>query len=68
LLPERIAAELRKGWELGPLIDELTGRSGVHQAGGAFGDLTQNRLTRGASFESAITCAFMKFINKEYYQ
>jgi len=66
LLPENIASELRNGRELGPLIDELTGQEKVSHSEGAFGLLTKGSISRVKSFENAVYCAFMKFINKEY--
>ncbi len=66
-LPIRIADGIRSGRELGPLMDELTGRNDVKHAEGTYGILTMGKISRSKSFEEAITSAFMKFINKEWY-
>lgn len=67
-MPEEIANEIRTGKELGPLMDEITGRTGIKQQEGTIGLLTKGLINRSESFKTAITCAFMKFLNKEYYK
>ena len=68
LLPEHLAEELRKGKELGPVMDELTGQKDVKKNQGTSGVLTMGHINRSESYEQAIISAFMKFINKEYYK
>lgn len=67
LLPNNIAAELRKGRELGPLMDELTGSNNIKQHEGTVGLLTNNLINRSKSFEHAVLKAFMKHLNSDYY-
>ncbi len=67
LLPEKIASELRRGRELGPLMDELTGIKGVKHSSGTIGLLTNGLINRSEAFESALIAAFMQIINEDYY-
>ncbi|MBD3311893.1 DUF84 family protein, partial [archaeon] len=67
LLPDNIAAELRKGRELGPLMDELTGSNNIKHRQGTVGLLTNNLISRSKSFEQAVLKAFMKHLNNDYY-
>jgi len=68
MLPERVANELRKGRELGPVMDELTGKKDVKKHEGTTGILTMGLIERSKSYEEAIISAFMKIINKDYYE
>ena len=67
LLPEQIARKLREGKELGPLMDQLTGRESVKKKEGAVGHFTKNNISRTDSFEQAVVLALVRFINKEVY-
>ncbi len=66
LLPEKIASELRKGKELGPVMDEFLGDYNTKQKQGAVGTLTNNLISRTESFEKSIIFALVKFINPHY--
>jgi inosine/xanthosine triphosphatase len=68
LLPERVASEIRKGKELGPVMDGLAGIENTKQKQGTIGILTGNRVTRTMSFEDAVIYALAKFITPEYYK
>lgn len=50
-LPEEIAVELRKGRELGIIVDEYFQKSGIRQHEGAIGMFTSNVVTRDLMFE-----------------
>lgn len=67
LLPEKIAIEIRKGRELGPLMDELTGMHNIKQNNGAIGYFTKNHVTRTSSFEQSIILALVRFVNDDMY-
>ncbi|MBU6996516.1 MAG: inosine/xanthosine triphosphatase [Theionarchaea archaeon] len=67
LLPERVAAEVRSGKELGPVIDELLGECNTKQKQGAVGTFTQNLITRQAAFEHSVILALAPFIAPDYY-
>ncbi len=66
-LPESVAQRLRKGEELAPLIDELSGSDGTRHKGGACGFLTGGLLPRDESFAVALVCALAPFIRPALY-
>ena len=68
LLPEKVASEVRKGRELGPVIDEFVGECNTKQKQGAVGILTNNLVSRTAAFERTVIYALTKFIKPEYYE
>jgi inosine/xanthosine triphosphatase len=49
-LPTEIAEGLRKGRELGPLMDEFTSKTGIRQSEGAVGVFTDGLVTRDVMF------------------
>lgn len=65
-LPEPIAARVRAGEELGPVMDEIVGEVNTKQRGGAIGILTQGLATREAMFATAVAAAFAPFISPYY--
>lgn len=67
LLPARIVAALREGRELGQAVDDLTGRQGTHQAGGAIGILCQGWTNRQQAFEQVLILAFARLLSPQYY-
>lgn len=66
-LPPGVSNAVRAGRELGPLMDELTGRQHTNQAEGAIGILTHNLMTRQLSFEAGIAYALAPWLNPEWY-
>lgn len=68
LLPERIAFEVRKGKELGPVMDKFIGNHNTKQKQGAVGVLTNNLIPRTDAFEKTVIYALTKFINPNYYK
>jgi inosine/xanthosine triphosphatase len=68
LLPEQVASEVRKGKELGPVIDEFTGKHNTKQKEGAVGIFTKTLITRADAFERSVIYALTKFISPEYYK
>lgn len=68
LLPEKIAARIRNGEELGPVMDEITGMQNVKQNNGAIGYFTKDHVTRTNSFEQSINLALVRFVNKDLYE
>lgn len=53
--------------ELAEVVDEISGLSDVRSRNGAFGILSNNLITRSASFETAVICALTPFFNKKFY-
>ncbi len=68
LLPEKIASEVRKGRELGPVVDEFVGGHNIKQKQGAVGVLTNNLVSRTGAFERCVMYALTKFINPQHYE
>lgn len=66
-LPKRVAEEIHKGKELGPIMDELIGENDTKKKQGAVGILTNNLVVRSKVFEQAVLLALAKFINPELY-
>lgn len=67
LLPEAIAAEVRGGAELGPVIDRYSGEHDTRQRQGAMGFLTRGLLPRDGAFGAAVACALAPFLRPELY-
>ncbi|MBS3736256.1 inosine/xanthosine triphosphatase [Candidatus Bipolaricaulota bacterium] len=66
-LPETIASRIRNGEELGPVMDEVTGRSGVKENEGAIGIFTNGIITRKEAYRNALVFALAKYLNPELY-
>jgi inosine/xanthosine triphosphatase len=67
MLPQIVAARIRKGEELGPIMDELQGDTNTKQKGGAMGFLTKGLIDRKKGFENSVICALVPFMNSEIY-
>jgi inosine/xanthosine triphosphatase len=50
------------------VIDTIFGRKNLFENEGAFGALTNGRLTRTAIIRDAVVCALPRFINPKYYE
>jgi inosine/xanthosine triphosphatase len=68
LLPPRVAARLRAGDELGPLMDELLGTSNIKQGLGAVGYLTGGLITREAAFFDCFSRALAPLLHPALYR
>ena len=68
MLPEPIAESIRKGQELGPLMDELTGRNKVKEGVGAIGVFTNGIITRQQAYRNALIFALAKYMNPQLYR
>ncbi|MCK4832695.1 MAG: inosine/xanthosine triphosphatase [Anaerolineales bacterium] len=66
-LPPAVGAAVLAGRELGPLMDELTGRELTNHAEGAIGILTHQLMTRQLSFEAGVAYALVPWLNPELY-
>ncbi|MFQ5706667.1 MAG: DUF84 family protein [bacterium] len=68
-VPEKIVAEVvTKKQELGEVIDGFGGERGIRNKYGAFGVFSQGLLTRQASFEIALVCAFAPFFKHSLFR
>jgi inosine/xanthosine triphosphatase len=66
-LPRRVAARLREGAELGPLMDELLGTTNIKQGLGAIGYLTSGLITREAAFYDSFSRALAPLLLPDLY-
>lgn len=66
-LPQKIIKEIKKGKELGEIIDRLANKKNTKQKQGAFGFLTNNIITRQYAYQQALICALSPWIKKELY-
>lgn len=66
LLPPLVAAYVRRGRELGPLMDELTNDVNTKQRLGAVGILTQGFMPREQALEIAVLYALAPFLHPLY--
>jgi inosine/xanthosine triphosphatase len=66
LLPAAVAAGLRRGGELGPLMDRLIGEDNTKQKQGAVGILTNGLSNRQTAYEQIVAMATGPFITDFY--
>jgi inosine/xanthosine triphosphatase len=50
------------------VVDKIFGRKNIFQNEGAFGVLTNGRLTRTAIMRDAVICALPRFLNPQFYE
>jgi inosine/xanthosine triphosphatase len=67
-LPEKIADEIRKGGELGPLMDQFSGKTNVKQGAGAIGIFTKGELDRKSAYVQIVLSALIKFVSPEWFE
>ncbi len=68
LLPEALAVEvLERGVELSEAIDVFARSTGIRDAQGAWGILTDNLITRQDAFRAGVINAFAPFFNRALY-
>jgi len=68
LIPEKIVKEVKKGKELGDVMDEIRGLKNTKQKDGAVGYFTKNLIPRQQSFEIPVIYALSRFIRKEFFE
>jgi inosine/xanthosine triphosphatase len=66
-LPQRVAALINDGMELGEADDIVFGQTNSKQAGGAVGLLTDNVIDRASYYSEAVVFALIPFKNPEFY-
>lgn len=67
LVPPSVARALRAGGELGPAMDQLTGRHNTKQAQGAVGILTGGLSDRQSAYQQLVAMALAPFVQAKYY-
>lgn len=65
-LPEAIAAPVRDGGELGPVLDEHLGTDGIKHRAGAAGVLTGGATDRETALATAVAGALGPFLTEHY--
>jgi inosine/xanthosine triphosphatase len=65
-LPEKIAARVEAGEELGPVMDDVLGESNVAERQGAAGALTAGDLDRQSALAGAVSGALGPFVTDHY--
>lgn len=60
-LPRKVMQLVHSGIELGHAIDEVFGTTNIKHKGGAFGLLTQDRMTRRSVYVDTLFCALLPF-------
>ncbi len=65
-LPADIAARIRDGEELGPVMDDVLGVDDVAKKDGAAGAFTRGRLPRDDALAAAVTAALAPFASDLY--
>jgi inosine/xanthosine triphosphatase len=68
LLPSKVASEVRKGKELGPVMDAFVGDHNTKQKEGAVGILTRGLIVREEAFHVPLIYALARFYNNEWYE
>lgn len=65
-LPEPLADRVDAGEELGPVMDDALGTTGIAKRGGAAGALTHGRVDRADALATAVAGAFGPFVSPLY--
>lgn len=66
-LPDRVAALVRDGVELGLAMDRITGGHDTKRGSGAVGILTGGLVDRQRAYETLVTYALARFLSPTYY-
>ncbi len=65
-LPPKVAAKIKQGGELGPIMAEVM-QYDVKRTNGAIGVLTKDRLDRKSAYKHIVLSALVKFVSSEWY-
>jgi inosine/xanthosine triphosphatase len=66
-LPAAVAAAIRAGGELGPLVDDLLGETNTKHRGGASGAFTAGLVARIESLSLGVTYAMAPFLSPQFF-
>ena len=67
-LPDRVAALVRGGIELGHAMDQVSGGHDTNRGAGAVGILTAGLVDRQRAYEALVTYALAPFLAPDYYE
>lgn len=65
-LPFKVIKEIRKGKELGVVMEEISGEKNIKQREGAFGYFTNNLVTRQQAYFQAVAFALARFFKEDF--
>jgi len=65
--PLSLLERVERGEELGTIMDQILGRSGVKTHEGAIGVLSKNRMDRLRVTTDSVIAALIPFVNREFY-
>jgi len=65
--PPSLLGRVERGEELGTIMDQILGRSGVKTHEGAIGVLSKNKIDRLRVTTDSVTAALIPFVNREFY-
>lgn len=65
-LPLKVAAQIKQGGELGPIMEEAM-KYDVKRTNGAIGVLTKDQLKRKDAYVQIVLSALIKFVSPEWY-
>lgn len=68
ILPDKVVKMIKKGKELGLVLDEISGGRNLKQKQGAFGYFTDNLVTRKDAYIQAVFFSLARFIKKDFYE
>ncbi|MBI3260895.1 inosine/xanthosine triphosphatase [Candidatus Berkelbacteria bacterium] len=66
-LPPVVAAKVKRGGEVGPIMDELLGIADTKKKFGIIGYLTNGMVPRHIAYATALKVALAKFVKPEFY-
>jgi len=66
-LSKTVLHQIKKGQELGEIIDCLTNQSNTKKKSGAYGFFTNNIITRRKAYQQGIISALVPWIKKQLY-
>lgn len=65
--PPKILKKLKKGKELGEIMDELVGKKGTKRDEGAIGIFTRGAVDRTSLYEHAVWMALCRFLSPQFF-
>ncbi len=65
--PPSLLERVERGEELGAIMDQILGRSGVKTHEGAIGVLSKNKIDRLRVTTDSVIAALIPFVNREFY-
>jgi inosine/xanthosine triphosphatase len=67
ITPPKMVAMIKKGQELGTVVDHFFGTQNTKQAAGHFGLMTNNAITRTSGYTDGVIMALVRFLHPELW-